>query len=315
LRKKIIWVFMGLLISGTTAWKYRNEIFWGTPLADSYLEYVVPYLRNEKPYDAHHVISHMDNGMSIVLNSDDQVVCKSIRAYGSWERRLTKKVLGLIKPGDTILEVGANYGYYTLKMAQAIGSQGKLITYEANPAVYRILTESIKLNKLENIVQAKALAASDKPFTSKLAYNMNNIGGGYLLDSHADFEKICTNGTICEPITAVKLDDDLKDLSSVDLIRIDAEGSEINILQGAEQLLTRSPNVIIVMEWNPGMIGRYGNAVQFQEFLKEKGFKYWWKFDPENNALISDPSSEDLKSFVGDIIISKKSLPPEVLKA
>lgn len=315
MRKKIIWALMGLLISSFAAWKCRNEIFWGTPLSDFYLEYVVPYLRNEKPYDAHHVISHLNDGMLIILNKDDKVVCKSIRVYGLWERRLTKKVLGLIKPGDTILEVGANYGYYTLKMAQKVGARGRIITYEANPAVYRMLAESIKLNKLENVVQAKALAASDKPFTSKLAYNINNIGGGYLLHSHADFEKICVNGMICEPITAVKLDDDLTDLSSVDLIRIDAEGSEVNILQGAAKLLARSPNAVIIMEWSPNMISRYGNAVQFEAFLRQKGFKYWWKFDPANSALIADPSSEDLQAFSGDIIISKKPLPPEFLKA
>lgn len=260
-----------IILSPVLLWPFRNY-FINTIVGDAYIF----LFRNEEPFDSYNIITELaDSKKKIIVNKQDKVVCRSIRLTGRWESKVTKILKQIIKPGDVILEIGANYGYYTLNFAHWLKGQGKVISYEANPKVFKILEQSVKLNHGEDTIQLIPLAASNHEFEAYLNYNNDNIGGGYVVTPGSSEFEHCKTSPNCVPVKSGIVDDNLKNIDHIDLLKIDAEGSEIPALMGASKLIDRSPNLVIVMEWYPSMLEKFGNANDFLIFLTSKGFKFW----------------------------------------
>jgi FkbM family methyltransferase len=281
----------------------------GNFIVKSFLGEAVIYLtRNEQSYDKHHVVSKVFNGMPIIVNNQDMCVSRSIRVLGYWERRIGNCLLRFLKPRQTIVEVGANYGYYTLLLAKAVGPQGKVYTFEANPDVYKYLEKTIELNHLKGVVQAKNLAVSDHIFKSWLIYGKENIGGGYIVMPGGKNGETCANNNPhCRPIEATTLDINLAHLKNVDLLRMDAEGSEVAILKSAQHLIDNSPKIVIIMEWSVETMKQYGNVLSLLNTFQSKGFRFWL-IDPVTSQMQEKTKEEMLGLPHSDVVISRQDV-------
>ncbi len=131
--------------------------------------------------------------------------------------------------GDTAIDVGANIGSYTLRLARRFH---RVIAFEPNPFNLRILKLNVSKNKLEN-VEVERVALSDhaghEPF-----FIQSRAGGTSTLDSShygLNYDRVSR--------ARVMRLDDMK-IEGVDLLKIDAEGSELQILKGAESTIERS---------------------------------------------------------------------------
>jgi FkbM family methyltransferase len=188
------------------------------------------------------------NGYKIVLNSDDRCVCWRVRREGIWGVHEVKVLEDILKPGMRVVEIGANYGTHTLHMSKLIGPTGQIIAFECNPFVSSKLKKSLEINKISNCI-LKEMAVSDHAYATFIVYDLDNIGGGYILsENHAkSFDP--TAFKLHHKISVTTLDEELKDIHDIDLLKMDAEGAEYLILQGAEKFTQRHPNLKIMMEW------------------------------------------------------------------
>ncbi len=209
----------------------------------------------------------------ITINND--FVSTYIQEDGVWESGVTKCVLENVKPSDVVVEIGANIGYYTTMIANILKSgSGRLISYEANEDVYRLAKASLILNNLDFKVQFKNVAVSDKVGEVKFSYCVVNPAVVTNLGTaHLSIRDDWGNRVFKQRIVkCVSLDDDLADIPSIDLLRMDIEGSECLALKGAKKLIARSPNLKIIMEWAPNALRHYCNIDEFIKEIRGYGF-------------------------------------------
>lgn len=157
------------------------------------------------------------------------------------ERFLLKK---LLLPGMTVVDVGANIGYYLLLFQQAIGSRGRVICIEPSVENLPELRRNIELNRFENL-ELHAVALGDHEGETGLRSGINSgvveaESGAY----HVPLRRL--DRLISEP---------------VDFLKIDVEGYEGQVLAGAVDLLQRDKPTIF-LELHPHIVGRFGYSVR-----------------------------------------------------
>src|SRR3990167_9434195 len=254
---------LGLLI----AYAYRTDIkyflYYKSPVP-----IILSKLRGEVAVDQSHVVTTIGgrltlNGnfpfaLPIIVSTLDTGVSKQIRAVGSWEYRNGATLLKLLKPGDTVVEIGANYGYYALLMGHVLKGNGKIYAFEANPVVYDKLAQSVQLNGMQDTIQLRNIAIADKASDAYIVYDTSDIGTGYLITDPAKLETVQTPW-VYKKIDTIALSQALPaDLDKIDILRMDIEGSEYLVLMGAQDIIERNPNITIVTEWDNRYLRRFG---------------------------------------------------------
>jgi FkbM family methyltransferase len=176
---------------------------------------------------------------------------------GYWEIWLTQFLARIVTAGMTVIDVGANFGYYTLLMADAVGPAGQVLAVEPNPATVSLLRETISLNGYADRTVIVPQALSDKE-GSALLFCPHGEPKNALLVPHRDYP----GGTTIE-ISTTSLDNVAEKSGKVDLIKIDAEGAEIAIVRGMQKLIHRDKPKL-VLEFNAA---RYPDPDAFLELL------------------------------------------------
>lgn len=162
--------------------------------------------------------------------------------FGMVEPQQTKLFLNRLKPGDTVFDVGANVGYYTLLASRSVGQGGTVYSFEPVPRNIVYLWRHIQLNHLENV---KIIPAACAQSTSVTLFSLgDNCALGHLLSKHGMQKDLNDQSTI---VPAVALDDIVPHIRKApDVIKIDVEGAELEVLRGAQQLLTtRKPALFL----------------------------------------------------------------------
>jgi len=279
---------------------YSVKDFIVAELKESFLtEAYIHYLRDGPSVDSDHVISTLDNGMKIVVNKYDKCVCWFIRLTGHWDSNETAAIHYLVKPGFSIIEVGANFGVHTLTMAGLVGPEGHVDAFEANPYVSKYLKQSVDVNQLGSRISVHEQAAGDSTGTAHLVFGIKNIGGGHLVSGSSE-------NTIKTSI--VRLDDVFTYGHKVDVLKIDAEGSEAKIIQGALRLIQANPKMIIMMEWFKSALVDQGSSPEgLLDMLKKEQFKAWKIGSRQGDKATFSPMSFDeiLAVDYGDFVFSR----------
>jgi FkbM family methyltransferase len=164
----------------------------------------------------------------------------------------------------TVVDVGANYGYFTILLGEAVGKTGHVIAVEPNPDAVSLLQESVALNGhwtqtrivpyalAECAGRAWLFAPEGEPKNATLTTSSEMVGG-----------------TTVE-VSTITLDEVALPYQKVDFVKIDAEGGEHGIVAGMRQLIARDRPTII-LEFNATryadpqallneLIGSYGRA-------------------------------------------------------
>jgi FkbM family methyltransferase len=180
---------------------------------------------------------------------------------------LTRRTLAnLLKPGSVVIDVGANIGYFTLIAAARVGSRGKVHSVECSSETLAILRENVRLNGLEN-VEVHPVAASNKHGELKL--NTSAIGLSWF-SLHGNWPQIPGSG-LTATVPAVPLDDIVH--TRVDVVKIDAEGADLDVLQGMQRILSENPHVALIVEWAPMMLKADGkDPLELLRWLQREGF-------------------------------------------
>jgi FkbM family methyltransferase len=140
----------------------------------------------------------------------------------------------LLKPGMTVIDIGANVGVYSLALARALGGSGAVYAYEPASAPRALLERSCGLNGLHNL-QVAAAALSDSTRQGHLVY-----GGSselHMLGATGEGETIS--------VTALDEEDRVRNWRAPDFVKIDAEGEEIRILEGGRNFFAQHSPLVM----------------------------------------------------------------------
>src|SRR5580704_18481859 len=96
------------------------------------------------------ILSRILGGPKILLSTEDLGFSCHVMLDGYWEIWLTLFFARLLKPGMTVFDVGANFGYYTVLFGQAVGATGQVVAIEPVPATASVLRRTIALNGLSS---------------------------------------------------------------------------------------------------------------------------------------------------------------------
>ena len=178
-------------------------------------------------------------GLRYWFHLRDQVIGQRI-AENNYERPITAVVTRLATPGSTVLDVGANLGYFSVLM----GSLGCTVhAFEPFPDNFALLTRNIRENNLANVT-AHQIAAHSETRNGKLYFRDDdrNENYGSMFTSSDPQDKHLTS----IDVRYARLDDLLHGLGPVTFVKIDVEGAEIHALNGMAEILKRDkPSLVI----------------------------------------------------------------------
>lgn len=205
------------------SWLRKYEVYW---IGQRMIPFYTEYTNEWRHFDA--------GGLRFFINLADY---PQHAFYFSLIEESKKELYQLLSKNDTVLDVGANFGETTLTMASFTGPKGHVYSFEVMPDTFKQLTKNVNLNpQFEDritLINKPVADSSGNIFSFKRP--KNNFGNTRLFAS--------TSSELTESIT---LDDFVEQnkIRKVDLIKIDVEGFERKVIEGALQLIsTHKPKV------------------------------------------------------------------------
>lgn len=185
---------------------------------------------------------------------------------GYWEMPTTEALVQCVRPGMIAADIGANVGYFTLLMADLVGPSGRVLAFEPNPAMAERIRRSAYLNGLTERVEIFPVALHDANCPVSFLMPSDEPKNAYI----SPYEGVeLTGGVILD---AERLDSRLE-WHGIELLKIDAEGSEERIWSGASGLRHADRLHTIILEFQSG---RYADPRAFIENICSWGFGLEW---------------------------------------
>jgi protein O-GlcNAc transferase len=178
------------------------------------------------------------NDISVVVpDSLNLITTYVLREQGDWFEDEIKFVRLLLKPNQKAIDIGANYGLFTLSMAKIVGPGGSIWAFEPASSTAALLSDSLAINGFRHVVLDQR-ALSEHAGTAQLSLNDNS-----------ELNELVRDGAspgASETVTLISLDDAMQEhgWSDIDFVKIDAEGEEGAIIRGGKKFFqTQSPLV------------------------------------------------------------------------
>lgn len=233
--------------------------------------------------------------VELFCDAADAAVTPGLRS-GAYEPHLTAVFERHCRPGMRVVDVGANLGYFSLLASRLVGPAGKVVALEPNSENCRLLLSSLRLNGSTN-VELFPVAADAAPGWAYYATHVGSNGG--LVD---DADLLARFGTV---VPTFRLDDLVDE--KVDLLKMDVEGAEGRVVQGATRIIEKD-RPIVTTELKEEMLQRvsgrsvadylayFGDLGYLPTLLdKESGAE---KPYPSMHALLDDWEADDLRDVL-----------------
>ena len=226
-------------------------------------------------------------GKKLFIHKADDPLSSSLYYYGKYEPFETSLFQKLIKKGNTVVDIGAHIGYYTLISSGLVGKTGQVFSFEPDPRNLVLLRRCITANKLTNVV-----------IVNKAVSNVNKKINFYLSNENKGDNKMFTQNRKdkCIQVESITLDSYFVAKSNyhIDLIKMDIQGAEVKALQGMSKILRNNNHVILILEfWPYGYMRGGNNAKELLDLLHLNNFLlYDIRRNEEAEKLI--PISSDL---------------------
>lgn len=208
--------------------------------------------------------------------------------HGGFELAERAFVSRFLQAGMTALDIGAHHGLYTLLASKLVGPNGRVFAFEPSPRERRALRWNVGLNRCKNVV-IEGLALG----------NEEGEGSLYVVDGH---ETGCNSlrppawpgGVSPVAVCISSLDKwlGMHKVKTVDFIKLDVEGGELSVLQGAQKLLESAPRPVVLAELQDIRTQPWGyRASEIILYLSSKGYK-WFSLSAEGSLMPLDVRAE-----------------------
>ncbi len=202
------------------------------------------------------VFRHVSNHEFQMLVRADESVGREVYCFGVLEREESKFIRQEIKETDVCFDVGANVGYHTLLLA-VTARRGFVHSFEPVPSNYRLLSANVALNGLCNvIVNQCAVGAVQEEADFVIARD-----GAF--SSFVDTGRMPVHARVRVPVVTLDQYCQQRRIERVDFLKVDVEGAEEKVINGAKQLLGNKelrPR-FIMLELNDSMLHKHGSSI------------------------------------------------------
>jgi FkbM family methyltransferase len=197
----------------------------------------------------------------------DQHISTTLARTGKWEPFTTRILAALVRPGDVVVDVGANIGWYSAVLGRLVGAGGTVIAVEPDPRNLELLRRNMAGVAARYLEFAGALA--DRESTMELSLSPSNLGDHRLVGSTAHPEEQLRT-TVTVPVATL---DALFAVHSIDpsevrVLKIDTQGAESLIFLGSPQFFGRFPShCAAIIEFAPNLLRQHGDD-QIKTFIE-----------------------------------------------
>jgi FkbM family methyltransferase len=218
--------------------------------------------------------------------------------FGEYEPAQTRVYRSLVRPGDTVVDVGANFGWYTALFAGAVGEHGRVLAFEPLEHLCVLLRETLALNGSPSQVHVHSCALG----SASGSLDVFTFAG--LPHGHASSSDLGRDDAIAHTCPLERLDDVLarEGVGHVDFMKIDVEGHERDVLLGAPALLAREDAPIVAFEINRECLHHRGlRARDVESLFRDTGFRHLWRVT--TRGLV--PQRTPIPDFDSDYVAAK----------
>ena len=219
------------------------------------------------------------NGNIMFLDSKDSLGL----SFGVFEPFETEVIKKHVKKGDTVVDIGANIGYYTLILSKLVGDSGKVFAFEPDPENFSLLEKNVKANNLKNAILINK-AVSDKTGKTSLFLSENNNADHRIYKSHDSNYKKKRKSIV---VDVVKFDDYFKNKPKISFVKIDVEGAEGAVIGGMGSTIKNNLSLKILLELFPIANVNFGITPEiYLNCLTKHGFDIYSLNEEKNRVEI-----------------------------
>lgn len=200
---------------------------------------------------------------SMLFPVGDIWVGRSLATYGEYSESEVMLFRQLVRPGDTVVEAGANIGALTVPLARLVGEGGRLYAFEPQAPIHQVLSANLLINGLRH-VHAERAALGTGPGTINVPF--------VDLERRENFGGVSVGGEGGDRCPVVTLDS--YELPSVRLIKVDVEGAEAQVLGGARDTIGRLRPFLYVEN------DRKEKSAELIALIMGMGYRLWWHVAP-----------------------------------
>jgi FkbM family methyltransferase len=254
---------------------WGKGIYWKFPFISKVYNSVFRCLSSEG------IILININGLKIYAEGKS-AIAKFLGVKGSYEEETTKLFAEVLKEGMTVLDIGANIGYFSLIAGRLVRDKGKVFAFEPYHWTFSLLQKNIEANGFNNVMPVEK-AASNHCGKQKLFLANDPLTHSLGGESGNNFVEV--------DVTTV--DEFLKGQNiSVDLVKMDVEGAEMNVLEGMSETISKNPHMKIITEFDTNHLEQNNCSPSvFLERLIGYGFKLYAVDDDTHTRLLITPDN------------------------
>lgn len=235
------------------------------------------------------------NDLIMYLDPRDIAVVPHIVFERIWEREITYAWLSVLnKPNATVIDVGANFGYYGMLAAQRLDKKkGKVVLFEPNPELLYYINKTLSVNWLNENTVVENMGLAEARGTAKLYLLEDYIGSSSMHSAKQLGEYLEDHMTLKEKkvfdVPTITLDEYCKinKIKQVDFIKMDIEGYEEAAYAGMRQVVKNSPELILFLEFTRA---GYKDPEGFYAQLLDD-FRYVYTIEPDGTLRVPKDSS------------------------
>lgn len=211
-----------------------------------------------------------------------------------YELPAVKLFQSLVKPGDRVMDIGANIGFHAMWLSVLVGAEGTVLAFEPVRYLYRALSDSINENRFAGRCLAYHCALSDRPGRGMIrhAAGTRNFGGAHLTDTkkNDDHSYDEVDIRVLAEFAAEK---------RCSLIKLDVEGAEMKVLQGGTQLLRQDRPAVFAELFNEQLQKVSGsNGTGMIRFMAGLGYRCFETTDGEPGVELESYDSKELINVI-----------------
>ncbi len=209
----------------------------------------------------HEALCRVLGRYKMYVDTRDVGIASHLMLEGYWEMWVTQAMMRMVRRGSVVADVGANLGYFTLLLADLTGAEGRVLSFEPQPNLARLLRKSIDVNGYAGFTDLHAMALGPKAGTAAIEASIDQPGGG----------RTIADG-MSEGGTKVPLGrfDEIPHALDVEFIKMDVEGFEPEVWKGmTARLERRDLPLTIFMEFT---VGRLPDPAGFLDEILSHGF-------------------------------------------
>lgn len=204
----------------------------------------------------------------VLYNKNDTYIGKAFEMYGEFSENEVALFRQICGQGDFIFDVGANIGAHTMAFSQMVGPGGRVFAFEPQRIVFHNLCANMSLNCIEN-VECYQIAVSNKSGSTLIPdfrYDLPANHGGFSVKDYDKGQK-----TPLEPL------DTLLDIPRLKLMKVDVEGMETEVIEGAKNIINKHKPFLYVEN------DKFDNSQTLIETIMSLDYRLFWHLPPLYN--------------------------------